>query len=145
MAYSTLSDILAVIGEATLIQLTDEKGEGVYDEAKVDTAIAQVDAEIDGYLRSRYAGMVPLAAPVPLIVMGISRDLAIEELFTRKVEMGVPEAVKDKAARARSRLLDIQMGKNSLGIEPSSGPGIFATNKTADDKVFNKDKMTGFR
>jgi phage gp36-like protein len=142
--YSTLTDILAHEEERTLIQLTDDDQGGAIDEDKVTAAILLVDEEINGYIRSRgYA--VPLADPIPALVMGISRDLAIEELYSRKSELGVPEAVKDKAKRARDKLADIQMGKLSLGIEAASGPGYIGGNKTAADKIFNKDTMAGFR
>jgi len=73
MAYCTQDDILYLLNETALIQLTDDDGAGEIDDEKVTRAIADADAAIDAYCQDRYA--VPLS-PVPAKIRQISVDIA---------------------------------------------------------------------
>ena len=66
MAYCTQADLIGRYGEAELTQLTDREQFGGIDAAVLATAIADADAEIDGYL-SDGGYPVPLESPPYLL------------------------------------------------------------------------------
>jgi phage gp36-like protein len=80
MAYSSEADILKMIPQAELAQLTAESGEDP-DSQVVAEAISQADAEIDSYVGVKYP--VPLTA-VPEQIKALSVDLAIYHLYSRR-------------------------------------------------------------
>ena len=144
MAYSTLTDVKKLIPEDTLIQLTDDEGAGVINEARVTEAIAQADSEIDSYLGIRYS--VPLS-PVPDVVKKLSVDMAIYNLYSRRVE----EIPATRAVRYKNsiRLLEgISKGTVSIGekIEPEEAvSGDQPQVSTSEsDRIFTRDKLGGF-
>lgn len=144
MPYCTVDDIKKSIPEANIIQLTDDAGTGVIDQTKVNEAIAYADQLIDGYLRGRYS--LPLN-PVPGLVNKLSVDLAIFHLYSRRFELEMPESMMAKYKNAIKLLEQIQKGLVLLGIESSEtgpGQGYYKTNKTADDREFNKTVLGRF-
>jgi len=143
MAYSTLADILAMVQEDTLRQMTDDDMNGVVDTAKVDAAILTADEIINGFLRGRYT--VPLTT-VPPLVMGLSRDLAIYEVYSRRGEGGCPDNVVKRADNVRKMLGQIQRGEMLLDVTLPDVSEIapLKTNKTDDDRVFTKTFLEGF-
>ncbi len=144
MAYCTLANITDQESVQTLVQLTDDENTGVMDETKVDAAILSADAEIDGYLQSRYPTL-PLPPPVPQVVINISRNIAIYELYSRRGQGSVPENVASRASRSRQMLVDIAKGVISLGASaPVSAAGIYKGNKTACDQVYGPGSLAGF-
>ena len=141
MPYSALSDITAVFPLASVVQLTDGSG-STPDAAKVTAAITSADALIDGFLRSRYT--LPLASTPPMLI-DISVNLAICNLHGLKFAADLPEAITKKEKAQIDLLLKIQKGVISLGIEDVAQPATAAgikTNKTAEDRVFSKDKLS---
>ncbi|RFB91768.1 hypothetical protein B5K08_15840 [Rhizobium leguminosarum bv. trifolii] len=66
--YATVSDMIARFGETQIIRLSrpEDRTAETVDETKVNTAIADVSAVIDGYIRGRY--FVPIAAPPAEII-----------------------------------------------------------------------------
>lgn len=80
MAYCTESDLLKLISQAELAELSAESG-GTPDSQVVAEAISRAAAEIDAYLGIRYA--LPLS-PVPDQVKGLAVDLALYHLFSRR-------------------------------------------------------------
>lgn len=144
MAYCTLTDITKSIPEDALAQLTDDEGAGRLIEERVEEAIASADAEIDSYCAARYA--VPFGT-VPAVVKKVSADIAIYNLYSRRVEE-IPAARADRYKNA-IRLLDgIAKGTITLGVDPAptaSTEGSKAeANKTASDRVCTRDTMEGF-
>ncbi len=107
MAYSTLTEILNQLPEEELIQITDDDDLGVVDEAIVTGAIADADAEIDGYAGTRYP--TPLSTATAM-VRKTSRDIAIFNLWSRK-PMGPPENVKARYSNAIRFLKDVSAGR----------------------------------
>lgn len=77
MAYATAASLAERFGEREIIQLTDRDGFGVLDAARAAQVIAEVEAEVDGYLGRRYR--LPLAT-VPPLVTRLVCDLAREAL-----------------------------------------------------------------
>ncbi len=132
MAYCTQADILNQLPEEELIELTDDANAGVVDEDVVTRAIADADAEINGYC-SRYS--LPLS-PVPDMIRKISVDLAVFNLYSRLQEP--PDQVKTRRASGASFLKDVSRGTVSLGADApaqtsDSGP---KCTKSIDDRVF---------
>jgi phage gp36-like protein len=80
MAYAVLEDLVKMVPEDELAQLTTEAGE-LPDDSVVAEAIARADAEIDSYLAVRY--QVPIS-PAPHRVKALSVDLALYHLYSRR-------------------------------------------------------------
>lgn len=140
--YTALDNINGQITEQTVIQLTDDEGLGVVHTGRVDEAIVAADAVIDGYCSSRY--VVPFN-PVPAIIAKCSLDMAIYNLYSRRVEV-MPE-VRDKNNSAALKLLAaIAKGDVALGgaLTPAAPA---ATNRapeiTSNSRQFTRDKMRG--
>lgn len=80
MPYCTESDLLSLIPQQELAELTTDSGD-IPDSQVVAEAIERADAEIDAYLGSRYT--LPLM-PVPDQVKGLSMDMALYHLYSRR-------------------------------------------------------------
>ena len=80
MAYCSEDDLLKMIPQADLADLTVESGE-VPDSLIIIDAISKAAAEIDSYLGVKY--VVPLATS-PDQVKALAVDLAIYHLFSRR-------------------------------------------------------------
>lgn len=142
MSYSALTDIKKLIPETVVIQLTDDENAGSLNQARVDEAIASADAEIDSYCGGRYT--VPFTT-VPDIVKKISVDIAIYNLYSRRVEV-IPETRAERYKNAIRQLEAIATGKISIGETEEDVPetGGVKINTTADDRIFTKDTLSGF-
>lgn len=140
--YSALTDIKKLIPETAIIQLTDDENAGTVNEARVNEAIAQADAEIDSYCGGRYT--VPFTT-VPDIAKKISVDIAIYNLYSRRVEE-IPETRSERYKNAIRQLGDIAKGNISIGEPAADVPesGGVEINTTTDDRVFTKDSLSGF-
>jgi phage gp36-like protein len=141
--YSTLADITDRIPEENLIQLTDDESLGAVNEARVSSAIGDADVLIDGYLRGRYP--LPLD-PVPALIKKLSIDIAVFNIYSRKLELEMPDAMSDRYKNAVKVLEHIQSGKISLGTSEGNTPepGEYQTNKTSTDRMFPKTVLDGF-
>lgn len=143
MSYSTLTDILKLIPEAAIIQLTDDEDTGSVVTARVDEAIAQADAEIDSYCGGRYK--VPFAT-VPDICKKISVDIAIYNLYSRKAEE-IPPTRAERYKNAIRQLEGIAKGMISIGEDPEpeapTQSGI-QMSKTSDDRIFDSESLTNY-
>lgn len=115
MAYATAASLAERFGEREIIQLTDRDGFGVLDAARAAQVIAEVEAEVDGYLGRRYR--LPLAT-VPPLVTRLVCDLAREALYTD----APTETVTARAATARRILRDIASGVVELGLPSDATP-----------------------
>ncbi|KQC03148.1 MAG: hypothetical protein APR55_07120 [Methanolinea sp. SDB] len=141
MAYCTQADIAEQIPEDELIQLTDDDDLGVIDASAVERAIADADAEIDGYCGKRYS--VPFA-PVPVMIRKCSVDIAIYNLFPRRE--GAPESRRTRYKDIIRFLENIAKGVVSLGEKdpdgtpkPTDRPDI-----QSDRRLFSRRTMRGF-
>ncbi len=141
--YCTLTDIKAHIPEDNLIQLTDDENLGIVNQTRIDEAISYADEMIDGYLRGRYT--LPLS-PVPGLIKKLSVDISIYYTYQRRLELIMPEAMENRYKNAVKILEQIQAGKISLGTAggDSPEPGQYKTNKTSEDKVFDKETLDTF-
>lgn len=139
--YCAKADILDLLEEQLLIQLTDDEDTGVVNEARVDKAISDACGVIDGYLGTRYP--VPLAT-VPVLIRTYAVDIAIYTLFSRR--QGPPDERRDRYKDAVSMLAKIASGAFSLGVgdpdgtpKPSEAPRM-----TGAGNVFGRNRLKGF-
>lgn len=142
MAYSDLTQLKKRISEAWIIQLTDDENTGAVNQARVDEAIAKADATIDSKCKARYA--VPFN-PIPDIISNLSADMAVYNLYARKVEE-IPKTRDDINTAAIKQLNDIRDGKDSIGESEADVPeaGGVQTNTSADDRMFTKETLGNF-
>lgn len=141
--YSTIDDIKKLIPESTLVQLTDDERLGTVNQTRVDEAITAADTVINGYCGKKYS--VPFAI-APDMVKALSVDIAIYNLYSRKVEE-IPSTRETRYKNAISVLKGISDGTISIGIDPepaATTQGAPETNKTESDRVFTRDKLKGF-
>lgn len=155
MSYCTIENLKKAIDEQIIIDLSNDLNEDSpapteINEDNVNKQIVKADARINGYLRGRY--VIPLD-PVPGEIEGISVDISLYFLYTRRPHRGVPKEIDDKFKDAIYLLKDIKKGDflidaTTLGggtsEESVAGSGDIRTNKTASDRIFNKDLMSRF-
>lgn len=118
MAYCTLQQLIDRYSERLLLDVSDRGDEaaGTLDQALIGRAITDADAEIDGYLRGRYA--LPLKA-VPPQLTDLSLRLSIYKAHTHAVS----EKIRDDYRAAIRSLELIARGEIRLDIdgdEPAS-------------------------
>jgi len=140
MPYSTLADLKNQLSEDQLIQLTDDENLGVVNQAVIDKAIVDADAEIDSYLAGRYT--VPLS-PIPPLVARFSADLAIYNLYSRR--MAVPDQRKDRRDNGVRLLKMLADRKTTLGETPQRAQDQAGGAKAsgADRRITGKKGTTG--
>lgn len=148
MAYSTITDILFDLPKKEVANLTNDENrlfeqinfDDTNDDVvkRVNQAIEDADNEINGYLRSRYT--VPLSAPVPKLIIKISKDITIYNLFCRRFKIDIPFREVYLSRVAELKL--IQAGQMHLDVDASlDSVGIYVTNKTSDDRLFSKSEL----
>jgi phage gp36-like protein len=145
MSYSTLDDIKKLIPADILIQLTDDENTGAVVASRIDEAVAQADAEVNAYCATKFT--VPFA-PVPVVIRKLSVDLAIYNLYSRRVEI-VPETRSERYKNAVRTLEGIAKGTVALDVAPMADPPANTdenpkNTRSADDRVFTKTNMEGF-
>ncbi len=105
MAYCTEDDLLKMIPQPDLADLTVETGE-VPDSLIIAEAISKAGAEIDAYLGVKY--VVPLAS-APDQVKALAVDLAIYHLYSRRSV--VPPVRQQKYEAAVAFLTQVAAGQ----------------------------------
>lgn len=110
MAYSVKADILEVLPESDLIQLTDDVPPiDTVDDAKVTSAITRADNQINSYLRGK-ASTIPIV-PTPPRVKDWSVTLAIFQLYRRRVNLDIPATIQEDIDQTISELKGVRDGK----------------------------------
>jgi phage gp36-like protein len=137
MAYSVLEDLVKMIPEEELAQLTTESGDDP-DPAIVAEAISQADAEIDSYLGKRY--QVPLS-PVPPRVKALSVDLAIYHLYSRRSV--APPVRRQNYEAAVAFLKQVAAGQAVVEVSGGEPPGVNRDlgELTSATRVFRRDTL----
>ncbi len=138
MPYTTRAEMIERFGERELIQLTDRSGAGIIDEAVLSRAMADADAEIDGYLRERYA--LPLAA-VPPVLARLAANIARYNLYD---EMA-PEEPRRRYEDAVRTLKAIAKGEVHLGL-PTGGaaPAVGAPKVAGPARTFSRNGLRSY-
>jgi phage gp36-like protein len=141
MAYCTQDDLLKLVPEGELAQLTTESGE-VPDSAVVSEAVAKAEAEIDAYLAVRY--VLPLAE-VPARVKSLAVDMALYYLYVRRSV--APEVRRQAYEDAVAFLKLVGAGRAEIvgaaGAEVS-GDAQDVTEISSAERVFDRTKMSGW-
>lgn len=139
MAYCTDTGL----SESRLIELTDDALSGMVDASKVTAAILWADTQINGYCGGRYA--VPFD-PVPVMIAGLSQDLAVWKLYLDRSDYQIPEAIRQRYEDAIGVLKRISDGSVVLPIQLPNEEyaGVVLSNKTASDRVFTDDVLKSY-
>lgn len=111
----------------------------------IEGAIADADAEIDGYLAKRYR--VPFS-PVPRVLNKFSKDIAIYNLYSR---IGIDESTDEKnfynRYLAAIKFLNlVAEGKVSIGVEGEDPATAASTgfSQKSNPRLFDRGKMRGY-
>ena len=140
MSYCTEDDLIRRYGEKELIQLSNKDGNGTtLNVLVVAQAIADAEAEINGYLQGRYT--LPLSS-VPDALVAYACDIARYRLY----DDNASEHVTDMYDDALAWLVMIAKGQTSLGIDQagksaavSGGPA-----SVGNQRVFDKATLKDF-
>ena len=142
MAYAAAQDLIVRYGELEMLRLTTPEGEdlGSIDTAKLGAAIADASAEIDSYLRRRYATPVVPTTPELLrcccalsrfeLAHGAGREPTTQMQRQRDSLLKWLERVRDGEV-----FLDgaIALGGTESAAMVSDGTGVFAQFPTDTD------------
>jgi len=142
VSYATLEQLIEKLGEPTLVQLTDrdQPATGAIVVGRVDRALADTDAVIDGYLAGRYR--LPIEGGVPDLLV----DLALA-IASYKLHPFTPDGkIKDDYGDAIAALGKIATGTIRLqiaGLEPTSSgsSGVQAIDR---ERPLTPESMRGF-
>lgn len=132
MSYCTEDDMIDRFGEAEIIELT--RGDGDVDAAVLELAIADADAEIDGYLAS--VTLVP--APTNPNLTRIGCDITRYRLYDERATEQTRERYRD-AVRYLERVATGQMALTHETTESGSTLTI-----EGSEPVFSMENLDGF-
>jgi phage gp36-like protein len=144
--YATVTDMIARFGETQIIRLSqpEDRTAETVDEEKVNIALADASAVIDGYIRGRY--FVPIVAPPAEIVRAaciLARyDLSDTERSSPTEEMSKGRADVIKWLESISKELvhlDVPRALVTGTDQVGSGPRI-----SDRGRVFSQDTLRGF-
>jgi phage gp36-like protein len=139
MAYCAKTDLEQRFG-TEIAQLLDRNNDSTEDTGVLDTALADTDAEINGYLQG--GGYALPLDEVPDLVKAIACDIARYRLWDDRA----PEEVRKRYESAISRLRDIARGIIKLPL--SDGTAVAQTGGQPDyhevERVFTADTLSGF-
>lgn len=153
MAYCTVSEVLGAIKESAYDALLGDEYIDDVEERKrrlqpfVEEAIADADAEIDGYLAKRYS--VPMS-PAPRVLNKFSKDIAVYNLMSR---IGIDEQDRDKTYLNRYNaaikfLEGVAKGNISIGTGDSGDTQEQAAQKgfriEHSKRLFSRETMRGW-
>jgi len=141
MSYATLQMLSDRFGVRLLIQLTDrgDVSSGVLDNAVLDRALADTDAEIDGRLKDRY--VLPLAETPPLIA-DLAQAIAIYKLHIYAPDPKI-EADYKYAMRTLREIADGIVRLSVAGVEVT-GTGGSGARVTDRERPLTPETMKGF-
>jgi phage gp36-like protein len=138
--YATAADLQARYPERDLIELTDPQAEEL-DPTKLERALADAAAEIDGYLQGRY--VLPLQQP-PKVLALYACDIAMYRLMTLR-RSGDVEDARSRYDDAIRYLRSVSKGEVQLGIsdaghaaQQEAGPELITA-----PRRFSRDSMHG--
>jgi phage gp36-like protein len=136
MSYCTQADITnSGLSSAELVRLSDDNGDGVADPAVVAKAIADADAEIDGYLGARYT--IPVA-PVPALLTKLAAAIAAWNLYghrglaNERRQKDYEEAIATLRRLARGEMV---LPDATSGAVATDGGGAAQSSRTAADRI----------
>ena len=140
MTYATESDLVERFGFEELAQRTSRTDGQSIDAVVLARALADAQAEIDGYLATRY--MLPLAS-TPAVLVRLAADLARYQLCGDKL----PDSVRQRYVDAVSVLKRLASGEVQLaGISPvpALGGSGNAVAVRSPERVFGASQLQGY-
>lgn len=140
MTYAAQTDLVDRFGSDELAQRTDRVNGTNIDAVVLGRALADADAEIDGYLATRYR--LPLAS-VPAVLVRLAADIARHQLCDDKV----PEAVRQRYVDAVGLLKRLASGEVQLaGVAavPAEGGAGNAIAARAPTRLFDPAQLAGY-
>lgn len=137
--YATLDDLIERAGLKSIQDTADRDKDGVPDPDVIASALATAEAEINGYVATKYT--LPFVE-VPALVKNWTVSLAIFYLYRSKRT----ELVKEDYDNAISQLQDVAAGKITLpqasGETPALSSGTYLI--SAPPPRFGRHTMRGF-
>jgi len=137
MTYATQQNMIDRFGNPEVIQITDHSNTGAIDATVLGQALADADAEIDGFLASRY--VLPLTSEPP-VLMRLACDIARYYLYDDRAT----DQVKERYQNARDFLTSIAQGKITLGVDASVAVVSEGPEVSAPTRVFTTDTLADY-
>lgn len=140
MTYATQVDLVDRFGTVELAQRTNRVDGLTIDAVVLGRALGDADAEIDGYLATRYS--LPLAS-TPVVLVRMACDLARYRLY----DDGVPDTVRQRYEDAVSLLKRMASGDVQLaGVTsvPAAGGSGNAVAARAPVRVFGASNLASY-
>lgn len=148
--YSNLKDILNIIPEKELVNLTNDEitSDSKINQDVLNLAINHADNLIDCALRVKYK--LPLSF-VPPVITTLSTDISAYRVYIRR-PADIPEHIVKNYDKALSILEKISTGKMLLDL-PNEHPdeniqhaaSTIRVNKKSSDRIFNERFLNTFR
>ena len=149
MAYATPAQLATRYGHDRLVEITDRDANGVADDPMIAQALADAladaEAEIDGYLAARYRLPLPT---VPPLLARIACDIAVYRLLSLR-RMGDIEDARVRYEDARRLLEALAKGLVALGLpadlpqDQRPAPSLAAARSGADP-LFDRSGTGGY-
>lgn len=141
MSYASKQNMIDRFGQAELVQLTDRAipATGLIDDTVVNKALADADAEINGYLIGQY--QLPLAsvpANLELLACDIARFRLFDDRATEQVRQRYDDAVKYLTRVGKGELSLVLDQANNVA-PPAGGPKF-----DGPDRTFSRDKLSDY-
>lgn len=140
MTYATESDLVERFGFNELAQRTNRVDGLTIDIVVLGRALLDADAEINGYLATRYT--LPLVS-IPTVLVRIAADLARYQLCADKV----PDSVRQRYEDAVSVLKRLAKGEVQLAgvaaVPAAGGSGNAVAARTAT-KLFGPEQLQSY-
>jgi phage gp36-like protein len=142
--YVTKEDLVRRVGPHQLAELTNDTDGRSVDDVVLDRIIADVQAEVDSYLRHRYT--LPFdTAPAELTRIGC--DMALYYVMRRRTGIDVTQ-YRDLYKDAIADLERLQAGRkvlDSVSTTPgTSSPTFIRHNGKSDGRTFSDDLLNRF-
>ena len=145
MAHATQAQLTPLrLTNQDLIDLTDDADTGDINTATVAAALEEASGRVDSYCRNRYA--TPLQTSDD--VVGLTLDIAVYLLFSRRRETNVGETVLARFNQAISFLKDVGAARASLdqpsGDTPQTSLGGPTISRKDRHLAFSDRNLEGF-
>ncbi|ARO88177.1 DUF1320 domain-containing protein [Nitrosospira lacus] len=138
MSYATKQDLVDRFGIEELTQLTDRSDTSAIDDTVVTRALEDADAEINGYLATKYT--LPIL-PVPTVLEKLACDIARYRLYDVRATDQLTQRYKDTIRF----LQEVATGKVSLGADATNEQPVQSggAGYDAGDRVFTANRSDG--
>jgi len=145
MEYCTVKDVLSQVPRERAVELSNDSESRLDGAEPVESVIQScIDAArsiVDGYLRSVVSLPLPSVDPV---LKTVTRDLAIFELYKRRIVLDMPEGLAKLRDTAIATLKGIASGTIRLDLPTSGAEPAFNPRVRAPQRVFSDDLLMGY-